>query len=233
VYPASVEGKATTLERPPIWIYLAALAMPLSALLPISEPRLINLLALLVAIVFAGLLVRGSRVAWIVALVGALGQPVETMVTGGLDWSVPLSVVMAGCLLAPPSLHFIWQSEHRRRVPLRLLSRAYDGARELSYRALAYFAGWETEVLDRKPWEPGRYRSLLVRVGCCTLILLVLVTFTYNWQQTQPSRAMGILADVMWTLYAVFQVAFIALGLVAIYRRLSHGRQASTSGRSR
>jgi hypothetical protein len=212
-------------ERVPVWLYVAAVVLIALTLVPMAlDPQLDRALALVLAGLLTVFLLRGSRVAWVGSLIGAIGQPIEALVTNSLGWADSLSVLLAVCLVMPSSRRYVWHQKHRRPRFKSPRSGWLEKAREFPYVVLAYFGGWEAEVKEAKPLDSGRYRSLLIRTGCCTLGLLILVTATYNWQQTQPSRAMNIIANVTWTLYAVFQVALIALALFYFYRHWSHGR---------
>lgn len=214
-----------TQTRTPLWLYLAALAMVGLALA--VGFRLAAVPAVLVAILLGVLVLRQSRVAWTVVLLGALGQLLEALVVRDLDWTISVNLVIAGCLLAPSSCSFVWRSHGRKQGSEKWLTGFSQGIQDHSYGALAYFAGWETEIKSNEPWEPGRFRSLLIRLGACTLVLLVLVTITYSWQQAQPSRIIDIIANVTWTVYAVFQVALIVTGLFMLVRYLKRDRGAS------
>lgn len=214
----------------PVWLYVASIVVVVMSLVQlVVEPQLSRALALGVAIIFAVLLLRGSRIAWVGILIGAVGQPLEAMVDDSLGWRDPLNVLVVALLAAPTSWRFIWKRKHQRSSAVEPKSRWLDNVRNAQYVALAYFAGWDAEVKADQPLDSARYRSLFVRVGVCTGVLLVLVTITYNWQQSQPSSLINIIANVTWTLYAIFQVTLIGLGLFCLYQRRTNGRKRSTS----
>jgi hypothetical protein len=216
------------------WLLVAGamlIAQPLA--LFAVHPSLVKAAAVAVAALVTSLMLRGSRFAWTVALVGAGGRLISAVVSSGQYWDLASGIIVI-CLLSPPSIRFIWtQRPHRRVAGWELaLKRPYEAVKASAYGALYQVAEWEgggSETVSSR--KRRSYRLLIWRLGVGCVLLLVLVGVTYNWQHDTGGEApvVRIIASVTWTCYALVQLAFIAVSILALYKHFtSRGPQSSS-----
>jgi hypothetical protein len=187
----------------------------------VLTPGLIEASSIMVSALFVWLLLRGSRFAWTVLLIGVLDQ---IALAGALDarpWEVAAEAIAAVGLLAPPSFRFVW-AQHPRRPSGRLQTaarRPYKWVRASAYSALCRIAEWE----DRGPGRRRSYGLLLWRLGVACVLLLPAVGLTYGWQQDFDghNHIINAIAKLTWACYALVQLTFIVFALIAVYRHLA------------
>jgi hypothetical protein len=212
------------LRSPRQWLAVAAVAIVVQTLvLLILSPSLTRAAAVIVAALFASLLLRGSRCAWAVVLVGAGAQVIDSAASSGNYWNLAIGSIVSICLLAPASVQYIWTQRPSRRVwNLTIpLERVYASVKVAAYGVLARVAEWESDAFDTSSTsKPRSYRVLLWRLGVGCLALLMLVGITYNWQHGsgQGSPVVSVIADVAWVCYALVQLAFFLAVLVIVCR---------------
>ena len=220
----------------PQWVVCGAAILSGQTLVLFAlSPDLIRLGALLVAALVAWLLLRGSRIAWGVALVGAIWQVGNAIISDAHYWEVAIGGIATACLLMPSSIRFVWTDRAPHGGALErpgVFVKGNGKVAAILYAALAQFAGRDRP--DTRP-EAGRnarsYGMLVWRLGVACVLLLVAVGVTYNWQHGsgEGSGIANLVASLTWTCYAVVQVAFIVVGLIAGYQYLSRAGRSSNS----
>lgn len=240
--PPPIEAGMNTLRRPPGLLAVVAVVLVGQTLLSFAfGPSITRAAAIAVAVFVALLLLWGSRFAWVVALIGAGGQLVSSAISTDSNWGLAAGGIVVICLLAPPSVRFVWSKRpHRQAGRLqRAVKRPYERVKASAYAILARVAEWENgEFLTAATRKQRSYRLLIWRLGVSCVLLLVLVGATYNWQQGsgRGNSIVNVIASVTWTCYALVQLAFIAVSMIAVYRHLTSSRvppESSKSARSK
>lgn len=208
------------------WLLVGVIAMVGQVILMfIEEPGWIAFAAVALTLLVGTFVLRRSRLAWTIAALGAAGQIVEAMFA-----SQPLGIAFFGgvvlvCLFAPASIRSVWgDSGGRARgaSPARMLEKVHKPF----YHALAIAAGWESTVSGEGRRRSSKsYKALIWRLGLSSLVLLLLVGLTYDWEQdTGGATLPSIAADIAWSSYAVIQLAFLVILVLAAVRRLTPDR---------
>jgi len=219
------------MKRRPPWLLLVAVVGIIGQTLVLFAlgPSLVKAASVVVAALFAALMLRGSRLAWGVVLIGAAGQLVSSATLAEGSWALVAGGALVVCLIAPPSVQFVWtQRPHREAGVLQLTVKgSYERIRALAYGALARVAQWENSAsgTDSRPAQRS-YGVLVWRLGVGCVLLLLLVGATYSWQQGsgRDSGIVHAIASVTWTCYALVQLAFIAVVLMAVHQHFTTSR---------
>lgn len=131
------------LRRPPGWLAAAALVLVSQTLVSFAlDPSLTKAASIAVAVLFASLMLWGSRIAWVVALTSAGGQIASSAISTESYWALAAGVVVFICLLVPHSLRFIWtQRPYPRAGRLQLAVKGpYGRVKASAYGLLARVA---------------------------------------------------------------------------------------------
>jgi hypothetical protein len=181
-----------------------------------------------IAVVLSWYLLRGSRIAWCVILIDAVGHLGEAIIVNDEYVNLLLYGAIVAALSLPASFRFIWQRDgaNSSLVPP---SGLFGKTQEAMYRIFMFFVSWESGMKHEGPWDAEGYRSMLTRIGLFTLFSLPVVVATYQWEQNSTSSVASVLADLAWIAYAIFQVTFIVLCGVGLYRYLTRDRSHSNS----
>jgi hypothetical protein len=222
-------------EHLPVWLLAAAVVLAGQALaLFAADPSMVRAAAVAVAVIVVSCVLIGSRVAWTIALVGALGQAGQSAKE---PWALAVGVIAAICLLVPASLRFIWRQRSRRGLGSVVNMQALrDGVKRRSYGLVSRLAQWDAQEPDvDRPRRARRLGVLIWRLGVFSFFLLLLVGATYNWQHGsgEGSTAVDVIASVTWISYAVVQLAFIGVVIVALYQQWLSQRISMWLSRSR
>ena len=196
----------------------------------ISAPSLAGASGIAVAMAFAWLLLRGSRVAWVVLFVGAIGDIVASVVSAEVDWVFVCGVVMAVGLLMPPSVRYVWNRQHyqqdiRSRLGMVWIRQKVQWidqkARAAAFFGLSRFAGWKSIQLGEQVGRAPNYSSLLWRLGIACIVLLLCAGFMDSWQHGagRDSPLVAVLADLVRFSAVLAQLGFIVAVLVVLYHR--------------
>lgn len=101
---------STSSPSPPKYLLGVSVAAFVRTLVPfISAPSIVGASGIAVAVGFAWLLLRGSRFAWVVLLVGAVGDIVDSAASMEPDWVLVCGIIMSVGLLMPISVRYVWK----------------------------------------------------------------------------------------------------------------------------
>lgn len=218
--------KMNVMARAPGWLMAAAVVLVGQTLVLFAiAPSLTAVSAVVVALVIALWVLRSSRVAWVVALVGAGGQFVGSVIAAGHYWALSVGGVLMICLLAPPSIRYVWsQRLHRQPGKLQLAAkRIYERIVTSVYGLVGHVPDWENGQFESITTYPQRsYKLLLWRLGIGCVFLFGLYAVAYKWQHGSGdgSSIVNVIASVTRACYVLVQVLFIVVSLVAVWRYL-------------
>lgn len=221
------------LGRSPWWLVVASVALAGQVLtLFVGRPSLVGASAIAVAAALLTLMLSGSRFAWTVVLIGAVGQIVNAVSSSEYDLVLAaLGCLVSICLLVPSSVRFVWrESSHRQPGRLRLaVAGPYARIKVSAYGAFASLAAWEDgEFRSDSVRKRRSYRMLIwhLGVGCVLLLLLLGVVHSLRPDAGGDSAVINVIARVTWICYALVQLTFIGVVLIAIYQHLFPGHRA-------
>lgn len=222
----------------PRWLLVAVSVLVAQLLVSVGlDPQPSDLIRTAVGIVLVGLLLWGSRLAWIVVVLGVLYQIGASLQSD--QWRLVTGAALALGLFAPSSIRYVWVEEAQqspRWVGRRVLE-FYERVRTSAY-VLAYrLVGWdECDSGRESPMRQRSFRVGLWRFGIACLVLLFLGGATVNWQESTGgnSTALSVVENVIWICYLVAQLTFVALVVLAVRgvtaRSRLHGRRQATKG---
>jgi hypothetical protein len=223
-------------RRPTIWLVAAsALLIVEAVVLLATSPGDLTAVSLVVSVLLSALVLRGSRLVWVIIVLAAGSQIVSSVTLKEQYLSLATGAIMAGCLLAPSSVRFVWRQGSPSGGPWLVvwsLSRKIAAAGRYG---LSHLAGWDSDEANRVSAGKRRSYSLLVwRLGVGSVLLLLLVGGTYEWQQNSggDSPFINAIARITWTCWAVVQVAFIVSVVIALHHRLVSPSNMSHSSAS-
>lgn len=206
----------------PVIVAAAALLVVESTLFVISNgASALNFLQLGVALILGVLMLRGSRIAWIITLLGSSAQLLNAL-SEPQEWPfVGATAILVLLLLAPSTIRFVWIKRDRR--PFRLgpsaIRRLSERVEGVLYLAFARVAQWEWDVAENQIRQPRTYGVLLWRLAVVIVFLLILVGAIHTWQEgtARDSAIVEVLIDVTWTVYMVTQIVFLVLLALTVY----------------
>jgi hypothetical protein len=180
------------------------------------QPRHLSMTA--VMIVLVGLLLWGSRVAWVLTFLGVLFQLSSSVYSA--QWRLITGATVALCLFAPSSMRYVW------RTPLEQKS-GWMGQRamELYFRIRAWthaiihrLVGWDYGEIGM-PLRQRGYSVGLWRFGLSCLVFAFLGGVTVNWRESSggDSSFLKIAENVIWICYMFAQLVFVALLVLAAW----------------
>jgi xanthosine utilization system XapX-like protein len=219
--------------RAPRWLKIAAVVLVGQTLVKFAvAPNLVAAAALAVGVVIALLVLRGNRLAWAVALVGAAGQLIDSLISTEHYWTLSVGGIAAVSLLAPSSVRYVWSRRpHRHAGPLPLLVKGrYDRIVASVYDVIARTADWETGQLSSSTASMQRsYKLLLWRLGVGCIGLFALYAAAYEWQHGSGdgSPIVNVIASATRVCYVLVQVVFIAVSLIAAYQHFTKSARTS------
>lgn len=191
------------------------------------NPEVVSALAFGIAVLVSAFVLKGSRVAWGIASISAGGQVVEAISANRSLWLGILNLAVLVCLLVPSSIRFLWGREQSGEKSEEFgLGKAWQAVQGFLYRSLTIAAGWETSFDGESPSRPSKsYRTLIVRLGLAAVLMLLLIGLTYNWQQETGNDVVpNLIADIVWTSWAVIQVSFVVVVFLALFRHVTSSR---------
>lgn len=227
------------LRYPALWLAVAIVLLVGQTLVLFAlDPSAVKALSIVVAVFLALLLLRGSRLAWAALLIGAAGHLVSSAISTESYWALAVGGIAVICLLAPSSVRLVWIQRPRRPAGRlrQAFERFYGRLNTSAYGMLVRVAGWENGELDTDATQTQRsYRLLIWRLGVSCVLLLVLVGTSESWieDSEQANSVLTVIADVIWVCYALVQIAFIAVVLLAMYRHFFASHLPSESLRSK
>jgi hypothetical protein len=214
----------THTARTPVWLRIAAAAMVAQDLTAFILYPITALSAVLlgVTVLLAWLLLRGSRVAWMLSVFSAATQLIAPLTMNQPIWFAGVAAVLLACLLAPPSRAFVWERQERTGGSWR------STAQQMYGKFLTFIYG----LIARVPWpgegsaneegtvdRPG-HGKLIGLLVICVVILVPLDNALHNFHQGSGSGS--VIVDVLWRVVSVgdglAQLALIALLVMAAYR---------------
>lgn len=212
------------MRAPRSLIAAAGISVGQASLMLVLDPGLIAASAAVVAILIVALVLKGSRVAWAVLSIGAVGEVVDPLVSGERYWMVAIGAVALLGLVAPASLHFVFRARRDTGELFKVGAVAWfpalHGVRSWTRGAIARLAGWSEGSELAKPCQRRNYGVLVWRLGIACVFLLLAVGATYNWEHDSAadSSVVHLIAGVTWTCYAIVQIAFLCVLTFAVYR---------------
>ncbi|HEY8082096.1 MAG TPA: hypothetical protein VIE64_00890 [Solirubrobacterales bacterium] len=222
--PLKTVSLGDVLSRCP-WLATAAAVIVGQTLLSfVFGPSFTKATSIAVSLLFAALMLRASRFAWVVILIGAAGQMANSVLSIDPHWvSVAAGTIVVACLLIPSSVRYVWSpSSHQRTGWLqRAVKRLSLSVKNSTFRLLSQVAQWKEGEIDLT--RKRSYGVLIWRLGIGCVILLILFGVAYNWQQGSghDSSSVNIVVNVTWTGYVLTQLAFIGVSVVAMYRHFT------------
>jgi amino acid permease len=112
------------------------------------------------------------------------------------------------------------------------IKKFYEKIRISAYGLLATIAEWEIQESGTNAARKQRsYRLLVWRLGVACVLLLVAVGATYDWQQGSghDSPVVNAIASITWLCYALVQIAFIVVAVIAVCRHFLASRTTARS----
>lgn len=221
----------TSTSRPPRWLVVAAVVILAQLIVSIGvDLQSSDVSRVALGILLVGLLLWGSRVAWVIIFLGVLYQIGSSV--DSAQWRLVTGAVITLCLFAPSSTRYVWMTPVEQKsgwMGHRALG-MYLRIRTSAYAITNWFVGWndgegEQELRRRS------YRVGLWRFGLACLVLLLLGGVTVNWQESTggDSTLLNIVENVIWICYVLAQLAFIVLVVLAVgsilARRRPQGQQ--------
>ena len=233
MHPPTSDKPLTT--RPPRWLVVAAAVLVAQLLVAIGldpQPRHLSMTA--VMIVLVGLLLWGSRVAWVLTLLGVLFQFGSSIYTA--QWRLITGAAIALCLFAPSSMRYVWRTPVEQKsgwMGQRALG-LYFRIRASAHAITRRLVGWDDDE-SAIPLRQRSYSTGLWRFGIGCLVLFFLTGATGLWKEsTEGILIVKIIAGAAWICYLVTQLAFIVLVVLAVgsifAKHRPQGQQPGTNG---
>jgi len=219
----------------PFHLRVASGALVTGALVQlIRAPNAIGAIAALIAIVFAWLLLRGSRAGWLGTLILCAAQVVGSVLLTEITIALVIGLVVSSCLLVPATFRFIWGDRDPRRSTGSLWQNTFEKVGGLGYNLMAFAAGWEQadQMLTKQRRE---YGLLAWRLGILAVLFLIPLTASYNWDQAshRHDALKRVIADVVWTCWALIFIAFVAALVMTAYEHTRSGSRVHDAPESR
>jgi hypothetical protein len=225
----------SVIRRLPRWLLFAVIVLIAQLVLSAGlgfQPR--DLIPTVLGILLIGLLIRGSRIAWVAIVLGTLFQIGSSI--HDAQWRLVTGTAIALGLFAPSSMQYVWRARAQQsprwmgQHALELYTRIKASAYAMAYRLV----GWEGDNDLERSMRQRSYRVGLWRFGIASLVLLFLGGVTVNWQESTggDSSILDVVENIIWICYVFVQLTFIALVALAAREFTSrirlHGRQQGT-----
>jgi hypothetical protein len=200
-----------------LWIAVAVLVVERAVLLTLPPVTVLSAVVLAFSALIVWLLLRGSRVAWIVAVFSSAAQLTAPFTSGQPVWvTVPAAIILV-CLLAPASREYIWAASQQRKLRRqgRSVQESYSKLRSLPY-------GWAARLpaLERQAAEGPRNRGKLILLLSISIFIaapLVGVLYRFHHGAGSGSLIVDVLWHVIWIVYSLTLFALIGLLMLAAY----------------
>lgn len=193
-----------------------------------------DLSQLALGILLVGLLLWGSRVAWVILFLGALHQIVSSVYSG--QWRIATGIAIAACLIAPASLRYVWQTpvEQKSGWMGHRIFELYLKVRNPVYSIARRMAGWDGD--ENHEYVPLLQRSYYVglwRFGISCVVLFALAGAFGLWNESTESSILPvrIIAGFTWICYLVTQLSFILLVVLAMWSAVVRHRPRGSATR--
>lgn len=205
-------------SRAPLQVTGAVVLIVVAAAVALAAaPTAAGGFTVLIAILLAWLLLRGSKVAWVVAVASGAADLVFSIAGEGPSWGMLIDVLVLIGLAMPSSVCYFWGRQSKNSRTAATLPSALGRIRAFAYRLLARAAGWKGSR-NQAP----RFRLLAWRLGVASLLLLGPVGLTYGLTQESPhDRALAIVASVVWMCWALATVACLVVVALALWERFT------------
>lgn len=222
------------LTTAPVWLRVAALLMLGHASIAfILDPSVVRMIGILVVVGLGLLLLVGSRGGWVIVVLGASAQVVDSL---GADRNYLLAAVggaVLWCSLSSRALWYVWRDE--RAYPLfRFGGKSATVFRSLRNRSndlVAAVAGWDTDT-GSVASASRSYQQLLWRLGgACVALFIVCILISKLQDVAAESVAVDVVAAISRVVYVVVQLSFLWVVLLACMRWFGPADTSSHSER--
>jgi hypothetical protein len=207
-----------------VWLFIAVAGMVGESLVHLAmAPTLLGAVAAALAVLISWLLIRGSRIAWVIACLATCGQLVTLMMQGDFNLLMIVSTVILICLVTPPVIRDAWTDRDTRRSSATGTPAAFNTVKQVVPDSLTRVAFWSMNALG------GNAGEAALRLGVAVVLLPVPLTFIDN---EAHGAVMRVFVGILWTCWALVIAAFVGALLLAGARYMSpHG--SSRSARKR
>lgn len=228
----------THMARAPIWLWVAAatlVGLEFIGLLfrPVTAFGMASFAGI---VLLAWLLLRGSRVIWVLAVAATAAELVLSLIVEEPLWLGGIAGIRLGCLLAPSSRAFVWaaQSQRRGRPAGDGQAPTEKGPPTVAPVSLAAFfvhlEGLERagrDLVKRKTYDNKLFGWLAASV----VLLMAGIGALYALDEGvgQDSVVVDVLWSVFSAIYKIVLLTFVALVVVRVYRYVTgrHGHRAN------
>lgn len=189
----------TRIAKAPVGLWIAGLVLVVELVLLLVVGHLtLPLLQAASTLLVAALVVLGSRIGWVIALLGMIGDAVARLGGEQPFWILGLDGVVLVALVLPSSLQFVWANRPPGRIfwP-RALPRPIEGLARLPYGLIAW------------------------RLGFALMVLLILGGMADIWEEGsgRDSDVVAVLADAARLMSSVTLVAFVVSFCAWLWQR--------------
>jgi hypothetical protein len=205
----------------PAWLFAAAAVVVLESVgqFMFSGVTVLGVVTLGASILVACFLLRGSRVAWVVAVFSAAAQLAAPAAVSQPLWFGAAGVVLLVCVLVPPSRRYVWSEKPRQGRTGRqaagqpAYARVIDSAYGLAGRLPGMGAALEDEAAAKSP-SP---RRLILLLAVWVLVFLPLVGALNNLRHGsgRGNEVVDVLWHVFWIVWNLVLFALVGLLVVA------------------
>jgi hypothetical protein len=207
--------------RTPTLLRIAAAVMVAEyAALFLSSPITpLRAFALGIGVLVAWFVLRGSRVAWILALLTAAAQLSNLIAMSQPVWTAITSAVILACLLVPSSRKYVWANKAGRQLtPWRAgVQQTYARCLDMGYGWAARLPGMGAAVEDEAAAKSPSRRRLVVLLVVWVLVFLPLVGALDKLHNgaARGNEIVDVLWHVLWIVWNLVLLALIALLVIA------------------
>lgn len=207
-----------TAPRIPVWLKIGAAVMIAEylALFFTKSFNAVGAIGIGVRFLVVWLLLRRSRIAWGLQLLGAVSEITVVFSASHPLWPAVTSVIVAGCLLMPTSRTYVWSKKPRRK---------YSGWRVGGW--LGRLFGFSAELEGEAQRKAPRFRTIVWILVIWVVVLLPLVGTLekFNNGSARGSEVVDVLWHVAWVGWNLGLLALVAM-LFFSYRAGKRGVQA-------
>jgi hypothetical protein len=110
------------IAQAPLWLHVAAALILCErlALFAFYSPKAAGAVSVVAVVLVMWFLLRGSKVAWVIAVAWTVTQLPAPFVYDAPAWVIGSAAVALGCLLAPQARAFVWSESGASRAPSSL-----------------------------------------------------------------------------------------------------------------
>jgi len=225
-----LEAQPRPEDRVPRWVAVGSVFLIAQSLFLtiVQGPSGAIALQLAIALVIALLLVRGSRLGWTLALIGAVVQAISGLGESWQWWAVGASALLVMLLCARSSMAYVWGGGASR--PRASASRGIVGrTQERAYLAVAKAAQFETGLSSLSQGSRvSNFGPILRYLGSASVGLFLVGGAVRVWQDGSAgdSLVVEVLSDLIWSLFFLALLASIACIALLLYGRIGRWIQA-------